>query len=50
MDGKIKCLKTGQQDGEKPITIDSPYDLSQVGWSKEEIDNFVQQNLLHKKD
>ena len=49
MDGKIKCLKTGQEDGEKPITTDIPYDLKLVGWNEEDINHFIQQNLLHKK-
>ena len=48
MDGRIKCLKKGHTEHDKPITIDSPYDLKEVGWSKDDIDNFVKENLLNK--
>ena len=48
MNGRIKCLKKRYTDNDKPTTIDSPYDLKEVGWSKDEIDNFVKENLLNK--
>ena len=46
MDGKIKFLNKGHTDEDKPITIDSPYDLKEAGWSPEEIDDFINQNIL----
>ena len=49
MDGKIKCLKAGHQENDKPITIDSPYDLKEVGWSDTEIKAFIHENLLKKE-
>ncbi|CAL4078670.1 unnamed protein product, partial [Meganyctiphanes norvegica] len=33
IDGRIKCVKVGQPEAEKPITIDTPHDLSKVGWT-----------------
>ena len=50
MDGKIKCMKTGHGEEDKPITIDSPYDLKHVGWTPEEINVFIQQNILKNSD
>ena len=49
MDGKIKCLKAGHQEHDKPVTIDSPYDLKEVGWSDTEIKAFIHENLLKKE-
>ena len=49
MDGRIKCHKKGYTDSDKPITIDSPYDLKEAGWHKDEIDIFVKENLLNIK-
>ena len=45
IDGRIKCVKVGQPEDEKPITIDTPHDLSKVGWSKEAIEQFIKTNL-----
>ena len=47
MDGKIKCLKVGHTDDDFPITIETPYDLEKTGWSKQEIDYFIQHNLVN---
>ena len=50
IDGKIKVLKVNQSDTDKPITIDSPFDLTHVGWTPEEIKQFNRENLLHYHD
>ena len=47
MDGKIKFLKNGHKAEDKPITIDSPYDLKEAEWSTEEIKDFIYQNILN---
>lgn len=49
MDGKIKCIKKGQDENSKPITIDSPYDLSQVGWTQDEISSLIKDTLIKRK-
>ena len=49
-DGKIKCLKAGHTADDKPITIDSPHDLTQAGWTDDEVRQFIQHNLLNKQD
>ena len=46
MDGKIKFLKNGYTAEDKPITIDSPYDLKEAGWSTEETNEFTNHNIL----
>ena len=50
MDGKIKCLKVGHSDTDTPITIETPYDLTKAGWSNDEVQEFVQQNLVNNED
>ena len=50
IDGRIKCLKKDFKKDDKPDTIDTPYDLGKVGWSKEEIDEFIKTNLTKNKD
>ena len=46
IDGKIKCLKIGHADADKPITIDSPYDLRKIDWSTEQINEIINEHLL----
>ena len=50
MDGKIKCLKVGHSDTDTPITIETPYDLTKAGWSNDEVQEFIQQNLVNNED
>ena len=50
IDGKIKVLKVTQSENDKPVTIDSPFDLSEVGWTSDEIKQFNRDNLLHYHD
>ena len=50
IDGRIKCLLKDFKKEDKPTTIDTPYDLGKVGWSKEEIDEFIKTNLTKNKD
>ena len=48
IDGRLKCLKTGYKKEDKPIIIDTPYDLSKVGYSSEEIHDIIKQSLYNK--
>ena len=50
MDGKIKCLKVGHSVTDTPITIETPYDLKKAGWSNDEVQEFIQQNLVNNED
>lgn len=47
VDGKIKCIKVNAAPNDKPITIDSPHDLTEAGWTEEEIEKFIDENILH---
>ena len=49
IDGKIKCIKQGMGDNDKPISIDTPYDLTKVGWEPSEVKQFIRDNLLKKQ-
>ena len=46
IDGRIKCLKVGSTSTDKPITIDSPYDLRKLNWGPERIDEIIKEHLL----
>ena len=48
IDGRLKCLKTGFKKEDKPIIIDTPYDLSKVGYSTEDIQAIIKQSLYNK--
>ena len=48
IDGRLKCLKTGYKKDDKPIIIDTPYDLSKVGYSAEDIHSIIKQSLYNK--
>ena len=50
MDGRIKCLKVGHTASDIPITIENPYDMTKAGWSNEEVNEFIQQNLANYED
>ena len=47
IDGRLKFIKK-VGDG-KPVTIDSPYDLSKLGYSKEAIEAIINQSLFKKQ-
>ena len=47
IDGRLKYIKK-VGDG-KPETIDSPYDLSKLGYSKEAIETIINQSLFKKQ-
>ena len=48
IDGKLKCIKQGQSDSDTPISIDTPYDLTKVGWEPNEVKQFIRDNMLKK--
>ena len=41
IDGRIKIVKKEAQSTDKPITIDSLAQLTKLGWTKKDIENFV---------
>ena len=48
IDGRLKCLKKGYKEGDKPIIIDTPHDLGKIGYSSEEIHAIIKQSLYNK--
>ena len=49
IDGKIKCILQGQGD-DKPISINTPYDLTKVGWQSSDVKKFICENMLKNHD
>ena len=49
IDGKIKCILQGQGD-DKPISINTPYDLTKVGWQSSDVKKFIRENMLKNHD
>ena len=49
IDGRIKCLKDGFSETDRPITIDSPYDLKKLGWNEPKIMEVINANLIKDK-
>ena len=50
IDGKIKCLKKGFQPQDKPITIDTPFDLQKLNWSSDKIQTFFPKKSYKKQE
>ena len=50
IDGKIKCITQTQGEDDTPISIDTPYDLTKVGWHPSEVKQFINENMLKKHD
>lgn len=41
IDGRLKVFKTGYNENDKPITINSLQDLTKLGWSQDRIDDLI---------
>ena len=50
IDGKIKCIRQGQGDHDQPISINTPYDLTKVGWQPSDVKKFIRENMLKNLD
>ena len=50
INGMLKCLKKDFKKEDKPYTINVPADLGQIGWSKEDIAKFIEDNLIKTKE
>ena len=50
IDGKLKCLQKGFTPQDKPITIDTPYDLKKLKWTDEKISVFFLKKSYKKSE
>ena len=46
IDGRLECLKRNFKKEDKSITFNVPKDLGKIGWSDEDIDKFMEDNLI----
>ena len=42
-------MKIGHNSDDKPITIDSPFDLKKIGWTTEQINEIIHESLIKKR-
>ena len=42
-------MKSDHGPDEKPITIDSPIDLKKIGWTNEQINEIIYENLTKRR-